>query len=435
MTRALFLLALLLCPLAAAAQPAFDAEGVRNSPERVAWFPDLAFGMFIHWSHDSQLGSVISHSMVGASDDYLERYVEELPGSFNPYRFNPKDWASLARLAGMKYVVFTAKHHNGFCMYDTETTDFNVMNTPFGRDVTAEIIEAFREQGIAVGLYFSPDDFHYLYRQGTLISRVRPEALPINNPGLMAHDQAQVRELLTKYGPIDMFWIDGPPEGLREVAWDTDPNVLITRGAMETPEQTIPGQPLEGPWEACFTMGNQWQYKPTNEEYKSGTQLIEMLIETRAKGGNLLLNVGPDPYGVIPPEQEARLREIALWNWVNGEAIYDVKPWGVTNQDSVWFTQKKDESAVYAFVTGSRWPHGTWKTLTLTSMRATEKTRVSVLGQNDLVLEYQPNVLPQTTWKQTPDGLEITAMRAQRIYNDRKWPNPVVLKIENVERR
>ena len=124
-----------------------------NKPEREQWFMDAGFGMFIHWSLDSQLGTVISHSMAGASDDYLYRFVHELPSTFNPRKFNPEDWAVLAKLAGMKYVVFTTKHHSGFCMWNTKTTGFNVMNTPFKRDITREIFDAFRKQGIAIGIY------------------------------------------------------------------------------------------------------------------------------------------------------------------------------------------------------------------------------------------------------------------------------------------
>src|SRR5215470_3426759 len=141
--------------LLAAAAHAQDA----NRPERLEWFRDIGFGLFIHWNLDSQLGVVISHSMVGASDDYLKRFVEDLPKTFNPRKFNPQDWAALAKLAGVKYVVFTTKHHSGFTMFQTATTDFNIMNTPFHRDATADLLNAFREQGIAPGIYFSPDDF------------------------------------------------------------------------------------------------------------------------------------------------------------------------------------------------------------------------------------------------------------------------------------
>jgi alpha-L-fucosidase len=406
----------------------------RNRSERIEWFRDAGFGLFIHWSFDSQLGPTISHSMVGASEAYLQRFINELSRSFNPKRFDPHDWAVLARLAGVKYVVFTTKHHSGFCMFRTASTPFNVMNTPFGRDATAEIVTAFREQGIAIGFYYSPDDFYWLHREGKQLDRHRPEVEPANNPELLKYDQSQIRELLTNYGPIDVLFFDGPSEGLKELAWDLQPNLVITRGVMETPEQYIPGVPLDRPWEACLTMGTSWQYKPTNEVYKSGTELIRLLIETRAKGGNLLLNVGPKPNGELPLEQEDRLREIALWNFVNRESVEEVRPWVVTNENDVWFARRKNEDTVYAFVAiQPPWKLGEWKTFTLRSVEATVNSVVSVLGQNDKVLEYRPEVIPQTKWRQTGKGLEITAMRAQRLYDDRKWPNPVVLKMTHVK--
>jgi len=392
------------------------ALAAANRPERLEWFRDQGFGLFIHWSHDSQIGSVISHSMVAADADYLRRFVEILPRSFNPRKFEPRDWAALSRLAGVRYVVFTTKHHSGFCMFDTATTDFNIMRTPFRRDITAELLAAFREQGIAPGIYFSPDDFWWLYRNGKTIQRGVPGVQPANNPGLMKHDQAQVRELMTRYGNVDVVFFDGEPQGLRELAWELQPNTVVTRGAIQTPEQYIPGVPLEGAWESCITMGTQWQYKPTNESYKSGGQLISMLIETRAKGGNLLLNVGPKPDGELPIEQEERLREMALWNFINGESIYGVRPWVITNEGDYWFTKKKDEDTLYVFVKEKqRWPYGEWKNVTLRSVRVTPQTKISVLGQNDEVLEYRPEVKPKTTWTQQPDGLHIRAMRAERI--------------------
>jgi alpha-L-fucosidase len=162
--------------------------------------------------------------------------------------------------------------------------------------------------------------------------------------------------------------------------------------------------------------------------------MISLLVETRAKGGNLLLNIGPRPTGDIPYEQEDRLREIGLWMFLNGESIYGVRPWVITNENNYWFTKKKDGSAVYVIVKNTDpWRYGTWKDIVLKSVKATPKTSVSVLGQNDEVLEYQPEVVPKTTWKQASDGLHIRAMHAQRIYNDRKWPNPIVLKLTNVE--
>ena len=413
-----------------------------NKPERVEWFRDLGLGLFIHWSLDSQLTSVISHAMVGADEEFLGRYVTELPRSFNPKEFDPREWARVARLAGFRYVVFTAKHHSGFCMFDTATTDFNIVNTPFGRDTAKEIADAFRAEGIAVGWYFSPDDFHFLYRQGTLISRLRAEVLPSNNPGLLELNLAQERELMTNYGPIDVVFFDPPTgspvprdeivEEMKQLIWEISPDTVVTRGEIETPEQYTPGVPLEGAWEGNMTMGTQWQYRGTNEHYKSGGVLIGAWIETRAKGGNFLLNIGPMPNGALPIEQEARIREMALWNIVNAEAVGAVRPWVIANEGDVWFTKAKDADTVYAFVPGTDWTWGTRKTVTLQSVKASEETTVRVLGQNDKVLEYRPEVTPKTQWEQTAAGFRITAYRAQRLYNDRRWPNPVVLKITNV---
>ncbi len=395
-----------------------------NRPERLQWFNGLGFGMFIHWSIDSQIGSVIGHSMARASEDYLAKYTRILPATFNPKRFDPDEWAALARLAGMRYVVFTTKHHSGFCMFHTRSTRFSVADTPFGRDVTGEIVEAFRRQGIAIGLYHSPDDFHFLHGKGLPLRRgVRPEACE----GLLEHNQAQVRELLTNYGDIDIMFFDGPSDGLRELCWELRPEIVVTRGAIRTPEQRIPGVQSPEPWEACVTMGTGWQYKPTNESYKSGTQLIELLIETRAKGGNLVLNVGPKPNGELPIEQEALLREIALWTFVNGEAIYDVEPWRVPCEGGIWFAAEKGGEAVYAFLEGEGpWPLYERREWTLTSVRAGPGTKVQVLGQADDLADEQG---PAIEWSQEEDGLRIRAARMQRLYNNRRWPNPVVLRI------
>ena len=405
-----------------------------NRPERLAWFQDQALGMFIHWSLDSQLGSVISHSMVGASKDYLERYINLLPQTFLPTRFDPDEWARLAKVAGMKYVVFTTKHHNGFCMFETQSTPFNIMNTPYGRDITRQVVDAFRKWGIAIGFYFSPDDFWLLHQQGHEISRDGKTVNPLHNPDLMAHNQKQLRELLNNYGPIDVLFLDGVAEGLKQLAWEVQPNIVVTRGDLATPEQHLPDRPIPGPWEACFTLGTQWAYKPTNEEYKSGTKLIEMLIETRAKGGNLLLNVGPKPDGEIPIEQAARIQEMALWLFVNGESMYKIRPWPIirerlTLDHEVWYTQSNEDDTVYAIVTGTPWPKGERKVVTLKQIRATDRTEVEILGQSGNVLEYRPAVNPKASWRQDDQGLHIAAMHAQRLYNNNRWPNPIVIRI------
>lgn len=410
-----------------------DFTSSLNQADRVEWFRDQGFGLFIHWSVDSQLGVTISHSLVGASEDYSDRFFNELPKTFDPTRFDPAEWARLARLAGARYIVFTTKHHSGFGMYDTKTTPFNVMNTPFHRDITAEVLKAFKNEGIAPGMYFSPDDFYWLHINGKLIQRGTEEVQPSHNPGLLKYDSEQLRELLTNYGPVDVLFFDGEATSLRQLAWKLQPRIVITRGAMMTPEQTIPGKPFDVPWEANDTMGSAWQYQPQNDHYKTGHDLIRELVQTRAKGGNFLLNIGPKPNGELAIEQEERLREMALWMFVNSESIYGVRPWIITNEGDVWFTKKKDSSALYAIVDpATPWKMGEWKDLVLHSVKATAKTEVSVLGANGEVLEYAPKVVPKSTFRMESDGLHIRTMRSQRLQDNKQWPNPVVVRMTNV---
>ena len=405
-----------------------------NDPAAVKLFRDRGLGLFIHWSVDGALGGVISHSLVGASPDYVDRFFRVLPGTFNPERYQPEKWAALAKLAGFEYVTFTTKHHSGFCMWDTATTPFGVMHTPYGKDITRQLVEAFRKQGIAIGFYFSPDDFYWLHQHGITINRHAKGLYPQDIPEFMDYTRRQLKELLTNYGPIEYFFFDGPADQLVEYAWSLQPNLVITRGVMETPEQYTPGVALPGAWEGNLTMGTEWPWKATNEIYKSGTELLEILIETRAKGGNLLLNIGPKPDGEIAIDQESRLREIALWNFVNGESIKNVRPWVITNENNIWFTRHKDSNTVYAFLTKMQpWKLGEAKTVTLRSVRATPQTEISVLGQSDEIVEYRPDVKPKTTWTEDTGGLHINVYRAQRLYTDRRWPNPPVLKITNAQ--
>jgi len=420
-----------------------DSDDLGNDPERVEWFRDRGLGLFLHWSVDAQLGAVISHSMVGASPAYLDRYIEELPETFDPTNFDPDAWARLAKVSGFQYVVFATKHHNGFAMWDTDTTDFNVTNTPYGEDIVAEVVDAFRRVNIPIGFYFSPDDFWLLHRQGTPVSRDREEALPTNNPELMEHNLAQIEELFTEYGDVDLLFIDGEPEEIRTLAWNLQPDVVVTRGAMETPEQEIRTEPLDQAWEANLTIGSQWSYKAGNETYKSGRELIETFAETRAKGGNLLLNVGPRPDGSIPTAQEDRVRELGLWNFVNREAVLDVRPCPHIREGNVWFTREEtgEPTTIYAFVTGDRWrTHTGSQTLMFESIRATADTDVEILGQSGEVFEYRPDVRPKGSWEQSEDGLQVRVTRAQRLYNADaysdttdavKWSNPPVIRITN----
>ncbi|MEA3460437.1 MAG: alpha-L-fucosidase [Bacteroidota bacterium] len=408
----------------------------QNKPEREEWFTNLGLGMFIHWSFDVQLGMVISHSVVGASPDYQDRYFNELPETFEPTNFQPEKWARMARMAGMKYVVFTAKHHSGFCMYDTKTTGFNIMNTAFNRDATREILDACRNEGLATGLYFSPDDFWYTYSHDLEIGRRKPGLMPSDLPELMEYLRKQMQELMTQYDPVDIVFIDGVDVAanveLAKICWELNPEVVVTRGAMETPEQQVPDQAIPSPWEACITMGQQWQYRPTNETYKNGGELIRTIIEIRSKGGNLLLNIGPDAEGEIPDIQKGLLNELGLWYFINKEAMEKVEPWPKIREGDVWFLKKQNENTLYVFITGEPLKYGGKKDILLKSVAATEDTRVSVIGHDNKTLEYNPDVNAATVFEQTDMGLKVSVFRGQRIYNDRQWPNPIVVKLENV---
>lgn len=411
----------------------FDLPG--NRPHREQWLQDAGFGMFIHWSHDSQIGSVISHSMVGATRQYNDWFINELPATFNPKHWDPDQAAALAKVCGMKYVVLTAKHHSGFCLWDTDTTDFKITNTPYGKDIFGDYVKALRKYGIAVGVYYSPEDFAWLHRNGHEVRRAGPKLLnPDGHDAYGKFVEAQVTELFTRYGKIDMLFIDGVGEKTtKQTCWRLQPDCLVTRGEIETPEQFVPGKPPEGPWESNLTMGTQWQYKPTNDVYKSGTRILELLIETRAKGGAMMMNIGPRPTGEIPIEQESRLREVALWHAVNRACIHQTRPWVVANEENIWFTKSNNQNALYAILTRvPDWARGDRKQFLLRSVKATGETKISTLGHNGKFTEYAPEADVTPRFSQTDQGLEISVCRGQRLYNNHKWHNPVVVKLENV---
>ena len=427
---------ILMVMLLMGATQALASTKLDNKTERLEWLQDAGFGMFIHWSLDSQIGSVISHSMAGASNSYLQWFVNELPKTFVPGQWDPNEIARLAKITGMKYVVLTAKHHSGFCLWDTKTTDFKITKTPYGKDILSGYVRALRQQGLQVGFYYSPEDFAWLYCHGHPVKR-RGDGLldPDKHPEYKEFVRKQVTELFSNYGPIDMLFIDGIGADItKETCWTLQPNCLITRGAIETPEQFVPGRPPEGPWESNLTMGTQWQYKPTNDDYKSGTRIIELLIETRAKGGSLMLNIGPKPNGEVPIEQESRLREVALWHAVNAVAVHNTRPWIVPREENIWFTKEKDIDTLYVFITRMpNWPRGSRRDFVLNSVQATDQTVIQILGHGGQFSEYQPDNDITPRFEQTENGLRISICRAQRLYNNHKWHNPVVVKLTHVK--
>ena len=297
----------------------------RNKEEKQEWFSDLGFGLFIDWSFDLQLGEITSNDVAYRSKDFLDRYFDELPKAFNPKQLDPDSWAKLAKLAEVKYVIIPSKNYSGFCMWDTETTDFSIINSGYGKDIFKEMIDAFREHDIAIGISFSPDDFHIMYKQGYSPSRTSPESESTRNSELWETNKNQLKELLSNYGAIDILFISEKSDWANPLvanyAWDLKPNLIITRGGMNSPENLIPREDIEAPWELFCSMENHWNYN-INEKYKSTTKIIDQFIETRAKGGNYLLKVSPNVHGNIPIHQENILREIGHWTMANHELVF-----------------------------------------------------------------------------------------------------------------
>ena len=296
-------------------------------------------------------------------------------------------------------------------------------------------MDATRKAGLQVGFYFSPEDFNFLYNHQLPISRDNVKINEAVKKDFNEFTRKQCEELMTNYGKIDLLFIDGEPkEIVKETCWKLQPDILITRGALKTPEQMLPGVTITDPWLSCITMGTAWQFQPTNDRYKSGTKLIELLIEARSKGGSLLLNIGPKANGAMADEQENRLREMAAWYFVNREAVDDVRPWVINKENNIWYTNAANKKAVYAIVTdAASWPEGERKEIVLHAAKATATTKVSVLGQNSRIQEYKPGKDVSCKFTQTDTGLIVSVVKAQRLYDDHKWPNAVVIKLEDVQ--
>lgn len=361
--------------------------------KRMAWYTEARFGMFIHWGLYAipARGEWIRSTERISKEDYM-KYFEE----FDPVDFDPKKWARAAKEAGMKYVVLTAKHHDGFCLFDSKYTDFKSTNTKCGRDFVREYVEAVRAEGLKVGLYFTLLDwYHEDYPHYGDLHHPMREDPAYENSGrnfdrYVEYLHNQVREICTNYGKIDILWFDfsyGEGENaLRGEAWQAtklvdmvrtlQPGVIIDNrlevsgegfgsmwegnptpyhGDFVSPEQIIPPNGLQDKngndlvWEACVTMNNNWGYCQNDKFFKPSSMLIKKLVECVSKGGNLLLNVGPDARGNIPPQSLAILSDIGAWMKLNSRSIYGCGKAGLAKPDMGRITRKGNKLYYHLF--------------------------------------------------------------------------------------
>ena len=378
---------------------------------------DQKFGVLMHWGLYSVPGIVESWSI--CSEDWIVRerkptYEEDKAwywsqkDSLNPVNFDPSKWADVMKKAGMKYMIFTTKHHDGFCMFDTKYTDFSIAHGPFGKDprhnIAKEVFNAYRNKGFMIGCYFSKPDWHSkwfwnpYYATPNRRINYKKQQHPDWWQNYRKFTQNQLNELTTDYGNIDILWLDGGWITGEEIGLDTilvdarkrNPGMISVdrtiRGKNEnyqTPEQGIPAKQLDIPWESCITLSHAWGWTP-NSKFKSPNKVIGILSEIVAKGGCLALGVGPKADGTLQPEVVKNLLQIGNWLNKNGQAIYSTVNAAHYNDGKVWFTADKNGKtlyAIYALEDGEKTP----KTITWTENKPKGKL---VLLQNGKSVKY-----------------------------------------------
>lgn len=338
--RAIRLISTLVLSLPMPAIPVVAAPATPTSEAaaRIAWWQDAKFGLFIHWGPVSLAGTEIGWSRGGERRGYwgkgsevpVERY-DNLYKEFNPVAFDPAEWAAIAKSAGMKYIVLTTRHHDGFSLWDTRANDYKITspNSPYGKDIVGPLADATRAAGLRFGAYYSQPDWK------------NPDAFTERHADYHTYLALQLRELMSNYGRIDIAWFDGLGKSaadygapsLHQMIRELQPQILINdRNGLpedfDTPEQRVGNMEVKRPWETCMTICRQWAWKP-DDKMKSLDECLRILVTTVTGGGNLLFNVGPMPDGRIEPRQVDLLKQIGAWMEQNGVAIYNTRggPW------------------------------------------------------------------------------------------------------------
>ncbi len=386
--------------------------------EKISQWQNIKFGLLMHWGPYSQWGIVESWSLCPEEYGWCERKAgsnpenyyaykkeyEELKNTFNPLKFDPYIWASAAKYAGMKYVIFTTKHHDGFCMFDSKYTTYKITdpNCPFStnprKNITKEIFETFRKEGFWTGVYFSKPDWNSPYYWDPKYPprdrnvNYEPEANPEKWNKFIDFTHNQILELLSDYGKIDILWLDGgwiakktkkaitqwydqqlknskngyvkhriinqdiKMDELVKKARDKQPDLIVVDRAVHgknqnylTPENRIPEKPLPYPWESCIISGGGWSHTK-DAEYLSGREGVQMLVDIVAKGGNLLLNIAPTPEGEWQPGAYDLLQEYGDWMKINSEGIYNSKVLEPYKKDNICMTQQANGNAYFFYL-------------------------------------------------------------------------------------
>ena len=439
----LMLLAIISC------SPKVPTQTQAPDDERMDWWREASFGMFIHWGLYAVPGGIYKGDTVKGNAEWIMDKLsipvaeyEQFAGQFNPVKFNADEWVAIAKDAGMKYIVITSKHHDGFALWDSEISDYDIMDaSPFQRDILAELKEACDKADITLCFYHSIMDWHHPQAQAPLYPNynVGRRDKPRTNPEFPTYYESylkpQVKELLTNYGDVGVMWFDGEwipdyttdmGKDMYQFVRDLQPNTIINNrvdkgrkgmagmdkegnfaGDFGTPEKEIPDTGIEGlDWESCLTMNDSWGVHLADHNWKSEETLIRNLIEIVSKGGNLLLNVGPTAEGLIPEQSVTRLAAMGDWLEINGESIFDAKASPYEKPDWGRYTSK--EGAVYAHIFD--WPEDG----RLSLHKDIEVKQAALLAEPGSELEIEASdsgtaiVLPETAVDDVATVVKIT---------------------------